>query len=72
MKTVGEGLKLLNWFTKYFSMAEYKERAEDSLMGTSDALVYWLTTRRKVTDEQKEKKIAHYIKQYKATRKKIK
>ncbi len=72
MKAVGEGLKLLNWFTKYFGRKEYHERVEESLIATSDGLIFWLTTTNKKYDEKlKAKKIRHFVKQYKINRKKL-
>ena len=66
-KSVGEGLKAFNWFTKFFSREEYHERVEDSLIGTSDEIITLLSARKNET-----KKIKHFVKQYKANRKKLK
>ena len=79
MKAIGEGLQLLNWFTKHFGRKEYHERIEDSLLGTSDGLFDNVTllmkdikSGNKTFNPKTLKYVRHYLRQYKANRKKLK
>jgi hypothetical protein len=77
IESVGQIAKLLIAIGTYFSKEEYRERVEDSLIGTADSLVYWASDPKKkdgsLYDEgYVKKKIAGYCRKYSADRKKLK
>ena len=66
MKALGEGLRLVNFWSRFFSKKEYKNRVEESLIITADEIISLLSKRKTLP-----KKLNHYVRQYKANRRKL-
>ena len=77
IKEAGLIANFLSGVGKFFSRQEYHERVEDSLLSTTDALVYWLKNPAKkngtpYSEQYIQGKVSHYLRQYEANRKKLK
>jgi hypothetical protein len=77
LKEVGLVANVIGNLQSFFSSSAYHERIEAGLLGTLDGIMFWIDNPVKsngqpYTDDYVKKMIAHYLKQYKANRKKLK
>jgi len=77
LESVGWIARSLANLQEFLSPNSYHERVEDSLIGTADDLVFWLNEPVKKNGEPYsevhiQKKLTHYLRQYKANRVKLK